>query len=101
MIRDLSDLAGEPTLFDSVVPPTSVSSETTLEFLGDAAFAMVYFTDDYGDGDRATRDRLSAWKVFSLDLTVLAEGGGPVSVSGNSLLKCCDDADRGVLFTAP
>ena len=101
VIRDLSDLASEPTLFDPGVPVTAIVSETTLVFLGDTAFAMVYFSDLYEQGNRESRDRLAAWKVFGLDLAVLAEGSGPVEVDGPSLLKCCIDGDRGILFTAP
>lgn len=101
VIRMLSDLAAEPTTFEPGVPSTSISSETTLSPLGDTAFVMEYFTDRYPQGDGAAKERLAAWKVFSIDLDVLAEGSGYVEVRGSTLRKCCDDADRSVIFTAP
>ncbi len=101
VIRKLSDLAAEPTIFESGVPSTSISSETTLLPLGDTAFVMIYFTDRYPQGDGAAKEALAAWKVFSIDFDLLAEGSGYVSVSSSTLLKCCDDADRSVIFSAP
>lgn len=105
VVRHLSDLYAAPTMFDPGVVSTSLSSETTLRFLGDTAFVMAYFTDDYNGDAEATvpglRESLAAWKVFGLDLSMLTGGAGYISVSDSSVLKCCTDGDSGVLFTAP